>query len=131
MSPESAVVPPWRGMFQCQFFSHNLTVVAIALYPRMVWFEHPLNSIKYYNIMSLRGNDFRQAFSRIGGLRALTAVPFMALTDSAPPKTQDEICSSLHLHHHIVVARPLDKANVFLSQSDKSSTYSTHLHTPA
>ena len=70
--------------------------------------------------MPLRGNDFRQAFSRIGGLRALTTVPFMALTASAPPKTQDEICSSLHLHHHIVVARPLDRANIFLSASRSS-----------
>ena len=86
----------------------------------MVRFEHPLNSIKYYNIMSLRGNDFQQALSRIGGLIALTEVPFMALTASAPPKMQDEICSSLHLRHHIVVARPLDRGNIFLSASRNS-----------
>ena len=29
MSPESAVVPPWRGIFQCPFFTRNLAVVAI------------------------------------------------------------------------------------------------------
>ena len=33
-----------------------------------------------------RGETFRKAFQHIGGLRALTKAPFMALTASEPPK---------------------------------------------
>ena len=39
----------------------------------------------------IRGDDFQVAFKKLGGLRALTSVPFMALTTTASPKTRSDI----------------------------------------
>lgn len=78
--------------------------------------------------MKYRGSDFRQVFSRIGGLRALTSVTFMALTASAPPTIQAEICSLLHFYHPVVVTRPLDQANIYLSVSKSSGVKVEHIH---
>ena len=64
-----------------------------------------------------RGHDFRTAFDKLGGLRALTDAPFMALTASAPANTQSKIIESLHLKDPIVVSQSLDRANIFLSAS--------------
>ena len=63
-----------------------------------------------------RGHDFRTAFDKLGGLRALTDAPFMALTASAPANTQSKIIESLHLKDPIV-SQSLDKANIYLSAS--------------
>ena len=38
-----------------------------------------------------RGQDFRKSFKMIGGLRALSSAPFMALSASAPPDIEAEI----------------------------------------
>ena len=64
-----------------------------------------------------RGSDFRLSFTELGGLRALTSVPLMALTASAPPETQDFIVQSLHLTSPVVVSRTLDRPNIFFSMS--------------
>ena len=65
-----------------------------------------------------RGHDFRTAFDKPGGLRALTDAPFMALTASAPANTQSKIIiiESLYLKDPIV-SQSLDRANIFLSAS--------------
>ena len=60
-----------------------------------------------------RGHDFRTAFDKLGGLRALTDAPFMALTASAPANTQSKIIESLHLKDPIVVYQLLDRAKIF------------------
>ena len=123
MSPESAVVPPWRGIF----VSHNISLVAIdEAHCIPEWYGFSMHYAKY--AMNYRGSDLRQAFSRIGGLRALTSVPFMALTASAPPTIQAEICSSLHFYHPVVVTRPLDRANIYLSVSKSSGVKVKHIH---
>ena len=44
-----------------------------------------------------RGCKFRPSFDKIGGLRALTNAPVMALTASASSGIQHAIASSLHL----------------------------------
>ena len=62
-----------------------------------------------------RGQDFRTAFEKIGGLRALTAAPFMALTASAPPEIEATIVSSLHLNRPVFVRCDLYRPNIFLS----------------
>lgn len=64
-----------------------------------------------------RGSDFRTSFSAIGGLRALTDVPFMALSASAPPLIMKTINESLHLKSPVHVAHDLDRPNIFLSWS--------------
>ena len=56
--------------------------------------------------------NFRTAFDKIGGLRAVTDVPFIALTASAPSDVQDDIVSSLHLNAPVFVSCDLDQPNV-------------------
>ena len=58
--------------------------------------------------------DFRKAFSKLGGLRALTNAPFMALTASAPSHIESQICHSLHLKKPVVVSQPLDRRNNYI-----------------
>ena len=64
-----------------------------------------------------RGKDFRKDFEKIGGLRALTCVPFMALTASAPPDVRSTIVSSLHLNNPVYVEGSLDRPNIYMSVS--------------
>lgn len=65
--------------------------------------------------MSVRGKDFRTSFDKIGGLRALTDVPFMALTASAPSDVRDAIVSSLHLKDPVLISCDLDRPNIYMS----------------
>lgn len=87
----------------------------------MVGFSYSCVSRNCYHVflqlVSSRGTDFRTSFSRLGGLRALTAAPFMALTASAPPEIEGTIVSSLHLKEPVVVKRRLDRPNIYLSTS--------------
>ena len=67
-----------------------------------------------------RGKDFRISFSHLGGLRALTSAPFLALTASAPADIEKHVIASLHLSNPVKVYQPLDRPNIFLSS--KKST---------
>ena len=60
----------------------------------------------------LRGAQFHRAFERIG---ALTKVPFMALTASAPPTVEDKIINSLCLCDPVKVKLHLNRPNIFIS----------------
>ena len=62
-----------------------------------------------------RGPQFRRAFARIGGLRALTKVPFMALTASAPPTVEDKIINSLCLCDPVKVKLDLNQPDIYIS----------------
>lgn len=64
-------------------------------------------------IFFYRGRDFRTAFDKLGGLRALTDAPFMALTASAPTNVQSAIVKSLHLKGPIVISYSLDRPNIY------------------
>lgn len=64
---------------------------------------------------SYRGREFRTSFTRIGGLRALADVPFMALSASAPPSVAKVIEDSLQLKSPLNVTHNLDRPNIFLS----------------
>lgn len=65
-------------------------------------------------LICCRGNDFQTAFSKLGGLCALTSAPFMALTASAPPHIEAHVSSSLHLNIPVVVTQLLDRPNIYL-----------------
>ena len=67
----------------------------------------------------IRGEKFRQAFKI--GLRALTKVPFMTLTASAPVSVQKDIIQSLSLTNTVYVKCSLDRPNIHLSVAKKSS----------
>lgn len=64
---------------------------------------------------SYRGQDFRTAFSKLGGLRALTDVPFMALTATASSEVQSSIENSLSMERPVVISQNLDRPNIFYS----------------
>lgn len=67
----------------------------------------------YIHVDLFRGADFRTSFRSIGGLRALTAVPFMALSASAPPAVAKSIEDSLHLKSPVHISHSLDRPNIF------------------
>ena len=64
-----------------------------------------------------RGNDSRATFRKIGGLRALTVAPFVALSASATEQMIDAIKESLQLKDPIVVSRSLDRPNILFQQA--------------
>jgi len=61
------------------------------------------------------------AFDKIGGLRALTKVPFMCLTASAPPHIESEIVESVGLINPVFVKNPINRANIYYCVLKKSS----------
>ena len=73
-------------------------------------YASPFNNIMSY----LRGNDFRTAFGKIGGLRAS---PIMALTATASAETESMISTSLSLTEPVVISQRLNRANIFFSAS--------------
>ena len=70
----------------------------------------------YTQLISLRGKNFRESFSRLGGFRVLTKVPFMELTVTAPADVEATILSSLHMCDPVVVNKHLDRPNIFCQQ---------------
>lgn len=70
--------------------------------------------------MENRGETFRTAFQWLGGLRALTSAPFMALTASAPPSVEAEVKATLELDC-VMVSLPLDRPNIYISTQKKRS----------
>lgn len=67
--------------------------------------------------VNCRGAEFRTAFMKIGGLRALTEAPVIALTASAPPSVLSVIQATLHLKNPVIISHSLDRPNIFLSVS--------------
>ena len=53
------------------------------------------------NFSCFRGPSFRETFHSLGSVRALTGIPFMALTASAPSAFTREIVHSLCLHEPV------------------------------
>ena len=74
-----------------------------------------------YHIALYRGPDFRRAFHKIGGLRALIKVPFMCLTASASPQIESEIVGSVGLINPISVKNPINRSNIYYCVVKKSS----------
>ena len=62
--------------------------------------------------------EFRKSFKRIGELRALVDVPFMALT---PPSVLADITSTLHLNSPRMISSCLDRPNIYLSANPLQS----------
>ena len=77
-----------------------------------------------------RGTDFRRCFQQLGGLRALTEAPIIALTATAPEEIKSSICDSLGLFEPAVISQTLDRPNIFFSASrSKGLNVSTNTFT--
>ena len=118
LSPESLQLPVWRDTLSNSVFKKRLALVAIdeahCIVERSGSFVFcPI----YYVECCIRGKDFRTAFDRMGGVRALVDVPFMALTASAPPEIEATIVSSLQLNNPVIVHCDLDRPNIYFSCS--------------
>ena len=57
------------------------------------------------------------AFTKLGGLRAVTSAPSMVLTATASPETQQFICQSLQLVNPHVVSCLLNQPTIYFSAS--------------
>ena len=110
MSPETAVAAEWRRVFTNAYVKLKLALIAVdkahcitewsASYMCIMYMLYVCTCI-YGNICACRGKEFRKDFKRIGEIRALVDVPFMALTASAPPQVQADITK------HFIFALPL------------------------
>ena len=86
------------------------------------WYDTIVRILSVPLILLLnRGKNFRPAYDKIGGLRALTKAPFICLTATAPPEIRSEISKRLHLEQPVLVLRNLDGQNIFYSVSTKNS----------
>ena len=124
MSPETATTNPWRGIFKEKI---NLACVCVdEAHCIFEWFvvlcvARCSTCMHSHLCHDCRGESFRKAFRNLGGLRALTGVPFSAMTASAPPHIEAEIVSSLELNNPVHISLPLDRSNIFHSVSEKLS----------
>ena len=129
MSPETATQAPWRNIYQTSYFKEHLVLVAVdEAHCIPEWYTCWCHFDLDYNNVSCRGPDFRTSFKKIGGLRALAGVPFMALSASAPPPVAEAIEKSLVLKSPVHIENSLDRLNIFFSVSkSKGLAVSNHL----
>ena len=72
-------------------------------------------------ILLFRGKDFRKSFASVGDLLAVTKVPIMCLTASAPPDIESGILQALHLRDPVFIRGSLNRPNIFYCVRKKSS----------
>ena len=63
------------------------------------------------------GDENFDQFEKIGALKAVASVLFMALTATAFDSTYSAIVESLHMDNPVLVSNSLNRANIFLSVS--------------
>ena len=125
MSPETAVSTEWRKVFTHSYVKQHLVLICIdEAHCISEWLVYIYSTIYMYISCKstvtpyiFRGVDFRLAFKRIGELRALVDVPFMALTASAPTVVESDVIHSLHLSSPTIVSINLDRPNIYISAS--------------
>ena len=119
MSPEVAISSSCHSLFSKTRIKKNLALVAIdEVHCVLDWLLTLVYNIAIIIEMSFyRGKDFRTAFSKLGGLRALTNAPFMALTATANEEMQASIEESLNMAEPVVISRSVDRPNVYYSAS--------------
>eukprot|EP00057_Strongylocentrotus_purpuratus_P011614 XP_011666088.1 PREDICTED: Werner syndrome ATP-dependent helicase [Strongylocentrotus purpuratus] len=81
-----------------------------------------LVAIDEAHCVSQWGHDFRSAYRTLGNLRQLLPeVPFLALTATATPMVQKDICRSLHLKNPDVTCTSFDRPNLYLQVQLKTN----------
>ena len=123
MSPELVQLSEWKDTLSGSVMKSKLSMVAIdEAHCISEWLVTYYMHVLFLNLKcTCRGHNFRTAFSKIGALRALTSVPFMALTASAPSDVQVEITNLLHMSTPVIVSCSLDRPNIYLSTSQVKS----------
>ena len=113
-APETLQEPVWRKVISSETFKARLVLVAVDdAHCISEW----LGNSRVVSLYCLILVGVRTDFEKIGGLRALTSVPFMALTASAPPEVRATIIKLLHLSNPVYVEGSLDRPNIYMSAS--------------
>ncbi|MCX8019742.1 MAG: RecQ family ATP-dependent DNA helicase [Chitinophagaceae bacterium] len=74
------------------------------------------------------GYDFRPPYLRIGELRkALPEIPVLALTASATPEVQKDICEKLHFKNYTVYRQSFERPNLSFQVQETGSKINTIL----
>lgn len=102
----------------CQFGNYKLLYVS----PERLQQEWVLDRIKELDInliaideahcISQWGHDFRPAYLKIGVLKSFFNVPFIALTATATPRVQEDICNLLALKNPTVFKKSFARENL-------------------
>ena len=129
MMPPEVATTSWRSVFEKPHVKKNLVLLAIDevhcicewLVNRIPLYIMYLEIQTHYHVFFCRGPTFRTAFQKLGGLRAITKAPIMALTASAPPAFEREIVNSLALDNTVVVREQLNRPNIYISVGKKLS----------
>ena len=127
MMPPEVATTSWRSVFEKEHVKKLVLIAIDEAHCICEWLVNIPLYIMYlkiqtcYHVLFCRGPRFRTAFRKLGGLRAITKAPIMALTASAPPEFKREIVNSLALIHHIVVRQQLNCPNICISVGKKVS----------
>lgn len=102
----------------CQFGNYKLLYVS----PERLQQEWVLERIKQFDVnlvaideahcISQWGHDFRPAYLKIGVLKSFFNVPFIALTATATPRVQEDICNLLALKNPTVFKKSFARENL-------------------
>lgn len=102
----------------CEFGGYKLLYVS----PERLQQDWILERIKQLNInlvaideahcISQWGHDFRPAYLKIGLLKSFFNVPFIALTATATPRVQEDICNSLGLEAPTIFKKSFARENL-------------------
>ena len=126
MMPPEVAITSWRSVFEKPYVKKNLVLLAIdEVHCICEWLVNRIPLYVMYldinYVFFCRGPTFRTAFQKLGGLRAITKAPIMALTASAPPAFEREIVNSLALDNAVVVREQLNRPNIYISVGKKVS----------
>ncbi|XP_063969395.1 bifunctional 3'-5' exonuclease/ATP-dependent helicase WRN-like [Lytechinus pictus] len=118
-----------RGEYRLVYMTPEFASVATDLIEEMqTKVGITLVAIDEAHCVSQWGHDFRSAYRTLGNLRQLLPeVPFLALTATATPMVQRDICKSLRLKNPDVTCTSFDRPNLYLQVDLKTGDVQSDL----